>query len=283
MSATTAAPASGAPGAEGALGQLEEAITWLEGFPSWLDRTVDDVIARINGLLSAVPGFLSDLLDGITTQARALLDRIRELAGQLLTWLQENVWPVINGPFTLWEVGNEWTTSVYQKVTDVSGQIDANKVKVDDYWQGPAANAYLQAVSVQKAAADKVAAAVSAIREAVQGLAFTLGALYTALVAGLLAATIEIMGGSAAVATFLGIPPGLMAIIAGLVTALGTVAGVYAVGKELVSGTADKFAKLLERRNDGSAFDHGHWPKAAADLGDASMTDGDRSDWSYKR
>lgn len=265
------------------LGKLDEAIGWLEGFPQWLGRTIEDVVARVNGLLSQVPALLRSLVDEIVEQAKALLARIVELAQQLVDWLRDNVWPVIRGPFTLYEVGNRWTTEVFAKVTDVSGQLDLNKITVDDYWQGPAATAYGQAVGVQKAAVDKVAATITATREAVQGLAFTLGALYTALVAGLIAAAIQIAGGSAAVATVLGIPPGLMVIITGLVTAIGTVAGVYAGGKELVSGSADKFAKLLERRNDGSAFDHGHWPTSTTGLGDASMSDGDRSDWSYRR
>jgi hypothetical protein len=74
-----------------------------------------------------------------------------------------------------------------------------------------------------------------------------------------------------------------MAIITGLLTAIGTVGTIYAAGKELVAGSAEKFAKLLELKNDGSAFDKGHWPKATKELADASITDKDRSNWSYKR
>jgi hypothetical protein len=269
--------------AEAALGQLNTAIDWLEGFPDRLNRGIDDLVNRINSLLAAVPGVLQKLIDDIVEQAKALLARITELGKQLLQWLGENVWPVIRGPFTLYETGTAWTTTAYKQTTDVSGQVDLQKIKVDDYWQGPAANAYLQSVGVQKAAVDGVAGTITTARETIQGLAMTLGALYVALVACLIAAAIQLAGGSAAVASVLGIPPGLMLWITGLLTAIGGVGAIYAGGKELVSGSAEKLAKLQAAMENGSAFDHGHWPKATTGIGDASMSDGDRSDWNYKR
>jgi hypothetical protein len=269
--------------AELAFGELEEAIAWLEQFPGWLGRTVDDVTARVDALIEAVPGALRAMAEGIVKAAGDLLRRIGDLGRQLLDWIDEYLAPVIRGPMTLYQAGNAWTTEVFGLVTAVSGQVDLSKTGLEDYWVGPAATAYTQAVGRQKAAADQLAGAVSAVREALQGLAKTLFALYVALVAGLVLAAIQIAGGSAAVATYFGIPPGLMTIVTGLLTAVVTLTGGYAVGKELISGASEQFARLLELRNDNRSFDAGHWPAAAAELGDASMTDGDRSDWSYKR
>jgi hypothetical protein len=270
-------------GAETAFAELEEAIDWLERFPDWLGRTLDEVTAQVNTLVDAVPGLRRVVAEDAVQLAGDLLRRIGDLGRRLLDWIDAYLAPVIRGPMTLYRAGDVWTTDVFSRVTEVSGQIDLSRTALEDYWAGPAATAYAQAVGRQKAAADQLAEAVSATREALQGLARTLVALYVALVAGLVLAAVQIAGGAAAVATFLGIPPGLMAIVTGLLTAIVTLTGGYAVGKELLSGASEQFAKLLELRNDKRAFDGGQWPAAAAELGDASMTDGDRSDWSYRR
>jgi hypothetical protein len=265
--------------AEAVLGQLSDSINKLETFAPRLTNAINDTTTRVNSLISSVPGPLRRIVDDIIDQAEELLKRIWELAKQLCDWVAENVWPVISGPKRLYDAGNAWTTTVFGKVTEVSGQLDLSKSGVDDYWTGPAATAYAQTIPVQKAAADKIADAISKTREALQSLAFTLGALYIALVAGLLAALIQVMGGSAAVASVVGIPPGLMAIVSGLLTGIGTVGTVYAAGKELVAGSGEKFATLLEIQNDRRAFgEGGRWPKATSDIGDGSP-----SKWSYKQ
>lgn len=270
-------------GAEAVLGQLGESISKLETILPRMTAAVNDAVNKVNSLLSAVPAALGWLVDEIVEKAKALLAWIWKLLKELGDWIAKNVWPVIKGPYTLYQAGNKWTTTVYKHVTTVSGQLDTSKTAVEDYWVGPAANAYMQTVPVQKAASDKVGTMVSTTRETLQSLAFTLGALYIAVVAGLLLALIEVLGGSAAVASIIGIPAGLMAIVTGILTGIFTVGGLYAIGKELVQGSADKFAKLLELKNDSSAFDKGHWPKATSDLGDGSASDGNRSKWAYKR
>lgn len=270
-------------GGEAVLGQLNESISKLGTFSPQMTAAITGATDKCNALLSSVPWPLRELGHEIFEKAKQLLAWIAKLAEELGDWVEKNVWPVIRGPYTLYEAGNKWTTTVYNHVTEVSGQLDLSKTAMEDYWQGPAANAYMQTVPVQKAASDKVGTMVSTTRETLQSLAFTLGSLYVAVVAGLFLALIEVLGGSAAVATMIGIPPGLMAIITGLLTGITTVAGLYALGKELLQGSLEKFSKLLELKNDSSAFDKGHWPKATSDLGDGSMSDGDRSKWNYKR
>lgn len=265
------------------LGELEEAIAWLQEFPALLQRTTDGIARQVNTTLSAVPPFLSSFVDDIVAQVEALLVRLGELSQQLLDWLAENVWPVIHGPLDLLQAGDDWVTQVYSRVTGVAGQIDLSETGLEDYWQGPAATTYLHTVIRQKGTANAVADAVSATRSALHELALTLIALYLAVVAALLLAVIELSGGAAACASYVGIPVGLVVAVQAVAKAIGSVAAVYAVGKELVNGAKAQFSTLLELRNDSRAFDHGSWPAARADLADASMTDGDRSNWSYKR
>jgi hypothetical protein len=265
------------------LRELEESIAWLEGFPTLLQRTTDGIVRQVNATLSAVPSFLNFLVDDIVAQAEALLARLGELSRQLLDWLAENVWPVIRGPSDLLRVGNDWVTDVYSRVTDVAGQIELSETQLDDYWQGPAASTYLRTVTRQKNAATATTTAIHDTRSALHSLAFTLAALYIAIVAELISLIIGFMVGELEVGTVVGIPVGLLTAIASVVKAIAVGAGLFAAGKELTNGTKEKFTTLLELLNDSQAFDHGAWPIGSADLADASLTDGDRSNWNYKR
>ena len=266
-----------------ALEELDGVIRQLEVFPTWLSDMIDIATDRVNSVLSAVPSVLRAVVDEIVTLARNLLARIAVLTAEIIAWHIEHVLPVLAGPMALYETGNRWTTTVYRQLTEVSGRIDLSNTRLEDYWQGPAASAYEQTVASQKAATDKMSETVSSTRTAIQGLALSLGALYIALAAGLVAASIQIAGGSAAVATVVGIPAGLVAIVAGLATGTATIGTVYAAGHQLIAGTAEEFATLLELKNDSSAFDRGRWPQSTGDLADGSAQDGTRSKWEMKR
>lgn len=265
------------------LGELEEAITWLEGFPTLLQRTRDGIVRQVNATLNAVPPYLSPLVEGIAAQAEAQLSLFDEYILKLVDWLAENVWPVIRGPFDLFRVSDYWLADVYPKVTDVVGQIDLSETKLVDYWQGPAATTYLYTVRRQKAAANATAETIHDTRSALHSLAFTLGALYLAIVAELVSLICELVVAGVEVGTVFGIPVGVITAVGSVAKAIAVAIGISAVVKEIVSGTKEKFITLQERLNDSRDFDHGHWPTGSADLADASLTDGDRSNWNYKR
>src|SRR5690554_2460301 len=252
---------------EAVLSELNDAVARLEQFPAWLNDQIQEVVRRVNSLLEAVPFWAEAIIDEILDQARQLLQRISELARRLVSWLQEEVFPGMQGPFTIYSTGSDWTTSVYSTVTDVAGQVQLSQTRVDDFWSGPAATAYAQEIPAQRAAADKVAEIVSKLRETLHGLALSLGAVYIAIAAALVVAAVEIAGGAAAVASILGIPPGLVSIVVGLATAVGGTAAIYATGKELVSGTLTRLGELSEARYDGRAFENGAWPRATSGIG----------------
>lgn len=252
---------------EAVLTELNDAVARLEQFPAWLNNQIQQVVRRINALLEAVPFWAEAIIGEIVDQARQLLQRIGELAQRLVAWLQEEVFPGMRGPFTIYSTGSDWTSSVYSTVTDVAGQVQLSQTRVDEFWSGPAATAYAQEIPAQRAAADQVSEIVSKLRGTLHGLALSLGAAYIAIAAALVVATVEIAGGAAAVASVLGIPPGLVSIVVGLATAIGGTAGAYAAGRELISGTMADLGELLEMRYDGRAFENGAWPTATSGIG----------------
>ncbi|WP_345367028.1 hypothetical protein [Actinoallomurus liliacearum] len=268
--------------AEAVCGQLSGAFEKLEAFSQSINRTVQNLAYSINSP-AIPPGVDRALADQVLAGAKELLDLIAKLVGKLNDWLAENVFPAITGPYTLYTAGNKWTTTVYKNLSTISGQLNTNKTKVEDFWAGPAALAYTQAIPVQQAATAKVAEMVSTTREAMQDLAYALASLYVAIAAALTIGLRRIVVAALMLVTFFLIPEGLFTIAVAVVSTMTEVVAIYTLATALAQNSLEKFAALLELRNDSSAFDNGHWPKIASDLGDGSTTDGNRSMWSYKR
>lgn len=254
--------------AEAVLGQLNDAAGRVENFPNWLNEQVNRATTIVNALLNAVPFYLEHLVGQIVDQARALLARIGELAREFVNWLNEHVIPFLTGPFTLHSTGDEWTTTVFAQATEVSGRMNLSETSVDDYWGGPAASAYRSVIPRQRAAAEQVSDAISKLREAIQSLAWSLAGLYIALAALIALVTVKIIAAIAAKATVVGIPPGLVAFVSAVLAGIGGAAAILTTGKEVVSGSAEQLATLLELQHDSTALDGGTWPQATSDLGD---------------
>src|SRR5262245_2624312 len=135
-------------GAEAVLGQLQGAIPKAEAFPNDFTGQINGILDKVNALLADIPGWLQSALNWIVDQAKKLWQQITDVASKLLNWLDKNVWPVIHGPFTLWDASTKWTTDVYHPDTTVSGDTNTAKTTVDDWWQGAAATAYGQLIPV---------------------------------------------------------------------------------------------------------------------------------------
>ncbi|GAA4630528.1 hypothetical protein GCM10023196_056230 [Actinoallomurus vinaceus] len=268
--------------AEAVLRQLSGATEKLEAFTRSLNQTVQNLAYTINSP-TVPPGVDRMVADAVITKAKELLEGIILLVAKLDLWLLENIFPVVTGPYILYTAGNKWTTTVFKNLSTVSGRLNTSKTKVDDFWTGPASLAYTQAIPVQKAATDKVAEMVSTTRETIQDLAYRLTGLYVAILAALTIGLRSILVGAGMLMTFFLVPEGLFTIAVAVFSAMGTVGVIYAIATEVTQSSLEKFANLLELKNDGSAFDNGHWPKIASDLGDGSTSDGNRSMWSYKR
>src|SRR5258708_9272748 len=128
-------------GAEAVLGQLNTSNAKLQAFPIQMDTALNALSVKMNSLLSSIPGWLSDAVGWIVDGVKSLWNKIVHLAQQLYDWLKKNVWPVISGPITLYEASNKWTTDVFHHSSTVSGDVNAAKTSVNDWWQGAAATA----------------------------------------------------------------------------------------------------------------------------------------------
>jgi uncharacterized membrane protein YphA (DoxX/SURF4 family) len=255
-------------GAEAVLGQLQDAIPKAEAFPGQFTAEINGILDKVNSLLGDIPGWLQSAIGWIVDEAKKLWQQIKDLSAKLLDWLEKNVWPVLKAPFTLWDASTQWTTAVYHPVTTVSGEVNTAKTTVDDWWQGAAATAYTQLIPVQKAASDKVAEIASKVKDALQNLSFGIGALYIGIILALVGLLLQVTGAGAAIASVIGIPAGLVALVAAILETAGGVAAIWGVANTIATDALGTFNTLLQLKNDNSAFEGGHWPKDQSALGE---------------
>lgn len=238
-------------------------------------EAVDWIIKRVEGFLHYLPGFISDrvrpFLEKLDTLARKILQKLGEL-------LVGAAFPII--AFLL---ANDWVDRVKNPVNSASSDISNNNLKVDDYWQGKAADAYSGAVTSQTDAMAEVGTIVDSIKDHLWALAGIVAGFYVALAVVLYQWIGVLTASSAATATGVGAVAGVPAAAADTGVSAAAIWGLVSAVVALIAAEAKSFTDLNHKVSTDPKFPHGHWPKATTDaMKDASEKDGDTTDWHVK-
>jgi hypothetical protein len=260
---------------------VEHLLDWVTEWPEDLLGKLRHAEQVVNWLLGGIPEALARWVDDIERRARELWQKIVEAAQKVFEWFRDDFLPGVLAPITLFRASRTWNDDVFSKVTDVHGRYAAKELNVDDYWHGPAARAYGQVITSQQEAANAVSETVNSIREALQNLSIAMGAAYVSLAALLALSTIEVGEGTATLFGVITIPAGLAAILVGVLTAAAAVGGFIAVMEVATQGALSAIGDLRAALNDNRALEAGAWPTPVAGLDDGSMTDGNRSGWTF--
>ncbi|NUR70098.1 MAG: hypothetical protein HOU81_04710 [Hamadaea sp.] len=250
----------------------------------------DSLLNRVDDKLRQMREVTEHLFDKLETWAHRLgplghsimqvLAYVPKLIGKVFEWIgQLIVNPGV--PWTLWNHGNDWSGApVAGKVSALVGKATLDEVRVDDFWQGRAADAYKNTLPRQKEALAKIVSAAQAVDDALTKMAIAIGALWLALLTAILSAVVEYIAEGAAAATGVGAPPAAAgaaattAKVLALVTAALDVFFVF-----IVANTLPVLKSLRHDLLDSSAFPDGHWPRSTTDFSDGSLSDGDPTDW----
>ena len=160
---------------------------------------------------------------------------------------------------------------------------DAN-LEVDDYWTGPAAEAYKSAVQWQTEAMGEVMAIADEVKDHLLKIAAAIGAFYVALGAAIIRLVKHLRTATAAVAgTTLGAILSAMLTIETLKKTWKQITALTTAASGVMWAEAEAFFKLRGRVQMSDKFPRGHWPKATTRaMRDGSLQDGDETDWHTK-
>jgi hypothetical protein len=254
------------------------------------------------------PGEFADLLRRVEETMRRAENEVRRLvdtARDALDWLG----PLANGvrdvlartwelflrlreemikfcaqpgvPWTLWSHGSDWSGEpIGGRVSRLISKATLDEARVDDHWQGPAADAYRNTLARQKDALAMIKSTADVIDDVLAKVAVAIGGLWLAMLAGIVTFVLEVIALIAAASTGVGAPPAAGGGLAAVVKVLGWVSAAagafYAfVGNEALGAAKD----LHQQLNNGAAYPDGHWPRSTVDMSDGSLSDGDATDW----
>ncbi|WP_078325654.1 hypothetical protein [Mycobacteroides salmoniphilum] len=247
----------------------------LDELRKWPEKLREKFEWAANTWLARLKSGLSDLI----RQAGNLLIQALNKCIDLLDKIVKSIFVIPR----LFYKSSQWS-DISGKANTAGADITAIPGKLDDYWKGDAATNYSQAVGPQSTAAGRIGSISNSMRTSSLTVAGA-GVVFGVAVVGATVTLIVALGAAAAAAaTVVGAPPagaagGVAATTwVGIVTAL--VGGVTAL--TVAQGT--QISNLHAELQSGAGFPNGGWPKATAngEYSDASVTDGDGTDWKYK-
>lgn len=223
----------------------------------------DDIVAVVNDFISTWPVLRDTMLDAFNRLAAVFREAMDVLA-KLLTERGDAA--------AVRQVALDWNTLVGGPVSEQAGLVDRGQLESQGQWKGAAADKYLPVVIGQKNALAAVKTTTDGLGETLNGIADTMRNFWVVVAAEsavwLAAVTGSILAGG---------PAGLGAAAA--------VTGVYlgAVAKQETDFTnelAGARTKIEQLEQSDESFAGGDWPSPMSDaLSDASVTDGDKTDW----
>jgi hypothetical protein len=236
-----------------------------------VDRNIKRFFDVVNATLSWVPAPLQWVIDRVQDGIRWLNEKISEF------------WSRVNQLFDqpgdsdrLRQVGTGWVEQVGNKLGDVAGTITLDKMRTNVEWQGKAARAYSATVPPQSQGLNSVKDVANQMRASLNSLANSIDAFWIAMGVAFATFVVSAVGAIAAACTVVGTPAAVAAIAGGLTVAIGIV-GATIMALESHTNTIETEQNAIMQK----IHDIGReWTMPnVGDMGDASVTDGDGSDW----
>ncbi len=182
-------------------------------------------------------------------------------------------------PVVLRHTGALWAVQVGGTASGIAALSTPVITRVDDRWMGVAADAYRSSLPAQHAALLAIKAIGDEVDAALTDLANALTTFWAEISVALANLVAALFAAAMSAATAVGAPTAAAFALAALgifaAAAKSTISALTAVA----TNAAARAAQLERRLSNDAAFPAGGWPRSTTDLTDASVVDGDDSDW----
>jgi hypothetical protein len=217
-----------------------------------IEQKITEFYNMVSSKLQSLQGYLLE-------KARAGLAKLGEVLREF--WAQlRRILGMMGSPSTLQAAAQMWTENVGGPVSGKIQVAEAGALDVDDFWAGRAAEQYGQALPLQKTALEQMKAHADAISTALSNVATGIYVFWAGLAAALLAVIAGIVGGVTLTGTVVGIPLGVLAVVAACAGGVAAIAGTTAALHVICTSSA---SSMDQKFNDNSGYLNGHWPVAA--------------------
>lgn len=244
--------------------------TWAQ-FVGWIVRGAHLIVRAAAALVAAVRRLAGSIW---AAQVAVLIAAARWVAAQVQAVAEVLVRMAAAAmfPSMAWAQADAWNSVVVAQLRERQRN-DPSRSAVRDRWQGVAAQRYYNVAGEQADAVDGVLAGAELVRDELRECAMATGALYGAVCvgvfefAGILSAAVGLVATGVAAPEGIGGAIGGMADLVALLIAITVAFGAYSFETARIpDALADCFP--------------GGWPSPhAAGFADASLSDGDTTDW----
>lgn len=183
-------------------------------------------------------------------------------------------------PTALRAAGVAFVRDVGRPVSTLVGVLTDDVLETGDRWAGPAADAYRTTLAAQQRALSAVVETCQDLDAGFEELASAITTFWIAIGSACLGLVVALAGALGTAATVVGVPASTALAAAGLSALFVAVQAALDSLTEITDGTAANGVALRRRLGDSTAFPGDAWPRSTKVIGaDASVTDGDGSDW----
>lgn len=253
--------------------ELRELISQIQSGLDEAARIVDTIVAGINSVLAQLPDVvIGGIRDTVTVLYTVLREQLDQMSGILA---------YAGDPGALRLAGSAWANELGGAASRLAGFATLNSVQSDDHWSGRGADAYRDMLIPQKEALAAVKLTGDDIDDALNELAGGIEMFWVSIGTATITLVVGIAAAAPIAATVIGAPAAAaIGVSAWIIFAAAVTAAISSLTIITVDAAANS-AALDQRLSNDTAFPGGRWPRSA-DLGEASITDGDGTDWSLR-
>ncbi|MGW4113160.1 hypothetical protein ACWEFJ_20005 [Actinosynnema sp. NPDC004786] len=236
-----------------------------------IDENAKKFFDQVNSVMSWVPPPLEYLVDPIIRGMQLLNEKLQELWDRI-----RQLWEQPGDSDRLKQVGEQWVSQVGNALGDIAETIGPDKLRTTIEWEGRAARAYQATVPPQAAGLNSVKDIAGQLRSSLNNLANSIDMFWMAMGFALAGLVVGIVSAVVAARTLVGIPAAIAFIVGTVAATIGVIAATVMALESHVNTIETEQSALRQKIHDLGTT----WAMPnTADMADASVTDGDGSDW----
>lgn len=236
-----------------------------------IEDKIQEFFDRVNDVLSWVPGIFAHLIEPIQQGMEQLRQKLQEFWDRV-NQLREQP----GNSDRLKEVGEQWVTSIGNVLGDIADTLSLDRLRTNFEWTGSAAEAYKATVPAQGKALNGLKDLAVEMRGSLDSLANSIDTFWLTMkivLVGLLVAIVIALVAAIGVVT---IPEAIGVILGAVAAAITVIATTIAALNSHIDTIETQQSAIGQQVHDVGA----EWsPSNIAAMSDASVTDGDASDW----
>jgi uncharacterized protein YukE len=251
---------------------FEETLTRVSELLEKLKSAWDDIVDGVNHVLSILPGFLEGLIKSAFEKCSS---KVTDVFNEITKLFSER-----GSASALRTAGESWNEQVGHRASTQAGLLTKETLETGDEWTGNAADRYAEAVTAQGNALAQIKTIADNLQTTLNEIASALNVFWIGIAVAFGSYVASMIGCIVGACTVVGTVPSLIAALGFSVTFLGVVA---ILSTNFANSLDEKKAKIEQQSTMDGQFADGNWPPAVADkTSDASVRDGDKSDWTPK-